>query len=151
MDLPVHKPALRAAKKIQPPPPRSPRHTSPIQPVKRQRLSEPQPSVAKTETPVQNTAPSAELIQFKMEPYDQGQSNQSLNDDNNADDNFVDDPLEDTNADDGNEDYSMMEGGDEEPQAGTSTDVASGEGQGMFILYFFIGRGGFLYGLAGYN
>lgn len=137
MDVPVHKPVLRAAKKVQPPPSRPPRHTSPIQPVKRQRLSEPQPSLAKTESPVQNTAPSTELIQFKMEPYDQGQSNQSLNDDN-ADDNFADDPLEDTNADDGNEDYSMMEGGDEEPQAGTSTDVASGEGQGMFILYFFI-------------
>lgn len=84
-----------------------------------------------------------------MEPYDQGQSNQSLNDEN-ADDTFADDPLEDSTADDGNEDYSMMEGADEEPQAGTSSELASGEGQGMFKICFF-GIGENLYGLAGYN
>ncbi|KAG5874945.1 hypothetical protein JTB14_018860 [Gonioctena quinquepunctata] len=48
-----------------------------------------------------------------------------------GDDNFGDDTLDDNTADD-NEDYSMMESGvgDEEPQAGTSTEGA-GEGQGF--------------------
>ncbi|XP_023014989.1 uncharacterized protein isoform X47 [Leptinotarsa decemlineata] len=91
------------------------------------------PTITKTEpvASVQQVGLTPEpAIQFKMEPYDQ---NQSLLDET-GDDNFGDDALDDTAGDD-NEDYSMMESGvgDEEPQAGTSTDGA-GEGQG--IVYF---------------
>ncbi|XP_074038160.1 uncharacterized protein isoform X30 [Leptinotarsa decemlineata] len=91
------------------------------------------PTITKTEpvASVQQVGLTPEpAIQFKMEPYDQ---NQSLLDET-GDDNFGDDALDDTAGDD-NEDYSMMESGvgDEEPQAGTSTDGA-GEGQG--IIYF---------------
>ncbi|XP_023014976.1 uncharacterized protein isoform X32 [Leptinotarsa decemlineata] len=87
------------------------------------------PTITKTEpvASVQQVGLTPEpAIQFKMEPYDQ---NQSLLDET-GDDNFGDDALDDTAGDD-NEDYSMMESGvgDEEPQAGTSTDGA-GEGQG---------------------
>ena len=105
-------------------------------PAKRPRLSVPeqasaQQTIAKTEPAAVSSAPSNEnLIQFKMEPYDQGQSTVTIPDDN-TDETFTDDPLDETNADDGNEDYSMMEGGDEEPQAGTSADGTAGEGQGM--------------------
>nr|XP_023014949.1 modifier of mdg4-like isoform X9 [Leptinotarsa decemlineata] len=91
------------------------------------------PTITKTEpvASVQQVGLTPEpAIQFKMEPYDQ---NQSLLDET-GDDNFGDDALDDTAGDD-NEDYSMMESGvgDEEPQAGTSTDGA-GEGQG--VIYF---------------
>ncbi|XP_023014972.1 uncharacterized protein isoform X29 [Leptinotarsa decemlineata] len=91
------------------------------------------PTITKTEpvASVQQVGLTPEpAIQFKMEPYDQ---NQSLLDET-GDDNFGDDALDDTAGDD-NEDYSMMESGvgDEEPQAGTSTDGA-GEGQGF--IYF---------------
>ncbi|XP_074038163.1 uncharacterized protein isoform X45 [Leptinotarsa decemlineata] len=91
------------------------------------------PTITKTEpvASVQQVGLTPEpAIQFKMEPYDQ---NQSLLDET-GDDNFGDDALDDTAGDD-NEDYSMMESGvgDEEPQAGTSTDGA-GEGQGT--IYF---------------
>ncbi|XP_018573608.1 protein tramtrack, beta isoform isoform X27 [Anoplophora glabripennis] len=110
-------------------------------PVKRPRLSVSStdsqplpPAVAKSE-PVASvpSGGSSEPVQFKMEPYDQ---TQSLIDET-GDENFGDDNLDDANVDD-TEDYSMMEGGtgEEEPQAGTSTDGA-GEGQG--IIY--VGRG----------
>ncbi|XP_023014946.1 uncharacterized protein isoform X7 [Leptinotarsa decemlineata] len=94
------------------------------------------PTITKTEpvASVQQVGLTPEpAIQFKMEPYDQ---NQSLLDET-GDDNFGDDALDDTAGDD-NEDYSMMESGvgDEEPQAGTSTD---GAGEGQDIIY--IGRG----------
>ncbi|XP_018573581.1 protein tramtrack, beta isoform isoform X2 [Anoplophora glabripennis] len=102
-------------------------------PVKRPRLSVSStdsqplpPAVAKSE-PVASvpSGGSSEPVQFKMEPYDQ---TQSLIDET-GDENFGDDNLDDANVDD-TEDYSMMEGGtgEEEPQAGTSTDGA-GEGQ----------------------
>jgi hypothetical protein len=68
-----------------------------------------------------------------MEPYDQSQSTVTIPDDN-PDETFTDDPLDESNADDGNEDYSMMEGGDEEPQAGTSADGTAGEGQEHFKI-----------------
>ncbi|XP_018573591.1 protein tramtrack, beta isoform isoform X12 [Anoplophora glabripennis] len=111
-------------------------------PVKRPRLSVSStdsqplpPAVAKSE-PVASvpSGGSSEPVQFKMEPYDQ---TQSLIDET-GDENFGDDNLDDANVDD-TEDYSMMEGGtgEEEPQAGTSTDGA-GEGQGK--LYFRTGR-----------
>ncbi|XP_023014981.1 uncharacterized protein isoform X38 [Leptinotarsa decemlineata] len=91
------------------------------------------PTITKTEpvASVQQVGLTPEpAIQFKMEPYDQ---NQSLLDET-GDDNFGDDALDDTAGDD-NEDYSMMESGvgDEEPQAGTSTDGA-GEGQGVIHI-----------------
>nr|XP_023014948.1 modifier of mdg4-like isoform X8 [Leptinotarsa decemlineata] len=94
------------------------------------------PTITKTEpvASVQQVGLTPEpAIQFKMEPYDQ---NQSLLDET-GDDNFGDDALDDTAGDD-NEDYSMMESGvgDEEPQAGTSTD---GAGEGQDIIY--VGRG----------
>ncbi|XP_023014984.1 uncharacterized protein isoform X41 [Leptinotarsa decemlineata] len=94
------------------------------------------PTITKTEpvASVQQVGLTPEpAIQFKMEPYDQ---NQSLLDET-GDDNFGDDALDDTAGDD-NEDYSMMESGvgDEEPQAGTSTDGA-GEGQGT--IFFDVG------------
>ncbi|XP_018573600.1 protein tramtrack, beta isoform isoform X20 [Anoplophora glabripennis] len=111
-------------------------------PVKRPRLSVSStdsqplpPAVAKSE-PVASvpSGGSSEPVQFKMEPYDQ---TQSLIDET-GDENFGDDNLDDANVDD-TEDYSMMEGGtgEEEPQAGTSTDGA-GEGQG--IIYISRGR-----------
>ncbi|XP_018573607.1 protein tramtrack, beta isoform isoform X26 [Anoplophora glabripennis] len=110
-------------------------------PVKRPRLSVSStdsqplpPAVAKSE-PVASvpSGGSSEPVQFKMEPYDQ---TQSLIDET-GDENFGDDNLDDANVDD-TEDYSMMEGGtgEEEPQAGTSTDGA-GEGQG--VVYFIPG------------
>ncbi|XP_018573598.1 protein tramtrack, beta isoform isoform X18 [Anoplophora glabripennis] len=110
-------------------------------PVKRPRLSVSStdsqplpPAVAKSE-PVASvpSGGSSEPVQFKMEPYDQ---TQSLIDET-GDENFGDDNLDDANVDD-TEDYSMMEGGtgEEEPQAGTSTDGA-GEGQGT--IYFDVG------------
>ncbi|XP_018573594.1 protein tramtrack, beta isoform isoform X14 [Anoplophora glabripennis] len=110
-------------------------------PVKRPRLSVSStdsqplpPAVAKSE-PVASvpSGGSSEPVQFKMEPYDQ---TQSLIDET-GDENFGDDNLDDANVDD-TEDYSMMEGGtgEEEPQAGTSTDGA-GEGQGTI----FVGKG----------
>ncbi|XP_023014964.1 uncharacterized protein isoform X22 [Leptinotarsa decemlineata] len=95
------------------------------------------PTITKTEpvASVQQVGLTPEpAIQFKMEPYDQ---NQSLLDET-GDDNFGDDALDDTAGDD-NEDYSMMESGvgDEEPQAGTSTD---GAGEGQAIIYFCAAR-----------
>ncbi|XP_023014987.1 uncharacterized protein isoform X44 [Leptinotarsa decemlineata] len=95
------------------------------------------PTITKTEpvASVQQVGLTPEpAIQFKMEPYDQ---NQSLLDET-GDDNFGDDALDDTAGDD-NEDYSMMESGvgDEEPQAGTSTD---GAGEGQEIIYISQGR-----------
>ncbi|XP_023014941.2 uncharacterized protein isoform X1 [Leptinotarsa decemlineata] len=96
------------------------------------------PTITKTEpvASVQQVGLTPEpAIQFKMEPYDQ---NQSLLDET-GDDNFGDDALDDTAGDD-NEDYSMMESGvgDEEPQAGTSTD---GAGEGQALIYKTIPEG----------
>ncbi|XP_023014980.1 uncharacterized protein isoform X37 [Leptinotarsa decemlineata] len=95
------------------------------------------PTITKTEpvASVQQVGLTPEpAIQFKMEPYDQ---NQSLLDET-GDDNFGDDALDDTAGDD-NEDYSMMESGvgDEEPQAGTSTD---GAGEGQAIIFVIPGK-----------
>ncbi|XP_063907062.1 protein tramtrack, beta isoform-like isoform X4 [Zophobas morio] len=130
------RPAEIEPPKMTAPPPRPKKvHQTPTPPAKRPRLSVPeqasaQQTIAKTEPAAVSSAPSNEnLIQFKMEPYDQGQSTVTIPDDN-TDETFTDDPLDETNADDGNEDYSMMEGGDEEPQAGTSADGTAGEGQG---------------------
>ncbi|XP_063907070.1 protein tramtrack, beta isoform-like isoform X11 [Zophobas morio] len=131
------RPAEIEPPKMTAPPPRPKKvHQTPTPPAKRPRLSVPeqasaQQTIAKTEPAAVSSAPSNEnLIQFKMEPYDQGQSTVTIPDDN-TDETFTDDPLDETNADDGNEDYSMMEGGDEEPQAGTSADGTAGEGQGF--------------------
>lgn len=71
-----------------------------------------------------------ETVQFKMEPYESGANVQG-----GQDDTFGDDPLEDSQADDA-DDYSVMEGSEEEPQAGTSGD-AVGEGQGMLLKIVF--------------
>ncbi|XP_063907080.1 protein tramtrack, beta isoform-like isoform X19 [Zophobas morio] len=137
------RPAEIEPPKMTAPPPRPKKvHQTPTPPAKRPRLSVPeqasaQQTIAKTEPAAVSSAPSNEnLIQFKMEPYDQGQSTVTIPDDN-TDETFTDDPLDETNADDGNEDYSMMEGGDEEPQAGTSADGTAGEGQG--VIYFGVG------------
>ncbi|XP_008198867.1 protein tramtrack, beta isoform isoform X31 [Tribolium castaneum] len=112
-------------------------HPAPTPPAKRPRLNAPEASptsaITKTEPSVSSTPTNDQLIQFKMEPYDQSQASITVPDDG-VDETFADDPLDDTNADEGNEDYSMMEGGDDEPQAGTSTDGAAGEGQG--VIYF---------------
>ncbi|XP_063907101.1 modifier of mdg4-like isoform X37 [Zophobas morio] len=138
------RPAEIEPPKMTAPPPRPKKvHQTPTPPAKRPRLSVPeqasaQQTIAKTEPAAVSSAPSNEnLIQFKMEPYDQGQSTVTIPDDN-TDETFTDDPLDETNADDGNEDYSMMEGGDEEPQAGTSADGTAGEGQG--VIYFIPGN-----------
>ncbi|XP_063907084.1 protein tramtrack, beta isoform-like isoform X22 [Zophobas morio] len=134
------RPAEIEPPKMTAPPPRPKKvHQTPTPPAKRPRLSVPeqasaQQTIAKTEPAAVSSAPSNEnLIQFKMEPYDQGQSTVTIPDDN-TDETFTDDPLDETNADDGNEDYSMMEGGDEEPQAGTSADGTAGEGQGTIYV-----------------
>ncbi|XP_045468602.1 protein tramtrack, beta isoform-like isoform X32 [Harmonia axyridis] len=102
-------------------------------PAKRQRTStsssEMAPSnvVTKTE-PITN--PPNEFVQFKMEPYDQSQTI-SIQDD----DEQFGEGLEETVGDD-TEDYSMMEGNEEEPQAGTSTE---GTGEGQDTIYFDMG------------
>ncbi|XP_063907077.1 protein tramtrack, beta isoform-like isoform X16 [Zophobas morio] len=134
------RPAEIEPPKMTAPPPRPKKvHQTPTPPAKRPRLSVPeqasaQQTIAKTEPAAVSSAPSNEnLIQFKMEPYDQGQSTVTIPDDN-TDETFTDDPLDETNADDGNEDYSMMEGGDEEPQAGTSADGTAGEGQELTFV-----------------
>ncbi|XP_008198862.1 protein tramtrack, beta isoform isoform X26 [Tribolium castaneum] len=112
-------------------------HPAPTPPAKRPRLNAPEASptsaITKTEPSVSSTPTNDQLIQFKMEPYDQSQASITVPDDG-VDETFADDPLDDTNADEGNEDYSMMEGGDDEPQAGTSTDGAAGEGQGSIYV-----------------
>ncbi|XP_008198841.1 protein tramtrack, beta isoform isoform X2 [Tribolium castaneum] len=112
-------------------------HPAPTPPAKRPRLNAPEASptsaITKTEPSVSSTPTNDQLIQFKMEPYDQSQASITVPDDG-VDETFADDPLDDTNADEGNEDYSMMEGGDDEPQAGTSTDGAAGEGQDFTIV-----------------
>ncbi|XP_063907086.1 protein tramtrack, beta isoform-like isoform X24 [Zophobas morio] len=140
------RPAEIEPPKMTAPPPRPKKvHQTPTPPAKRPRLSVPeqasaQQTIAKTEPAAVSSAPSNEnLIQFKMEPYDQGQSTVTIPDDN-TDETFTDDPLDETNADDGNEDYSMMEGGDEEPQAGTSADGTAGEGQVSGVIHFLQGR-----------
>jgi hypothetical protein len=112
-------------------------HSPAAPPAKRPRTSVTEQNVTtavtKTE-PAASSAPTNEqLIQFKMEPYDQSQSTVTIPDDN-PDETFTDDPLDESNADDGNEDYSMMEGGDEEPQAGTSADGTAGEGQDVIYV-----------------
>ncbi|XP_068911849.1 protein tramtrack, beta isoform-like isoform X7 [Tenebrio molitor] len=107
-------------------------HSPAAPPAKRPRTSVTEQNVTtavtKTEPAASSTPTNEQLIQFKMEPYDQSQSTVTIPDDN-PDETFTDDPLDESNADDGNEDYSMMEGGDEEPQAGTSADGTAGEGQ----------------------
>ncbi|KAJ8919039.1 hypothetical protein NQ315_016945 [Exocentrus adspersus] len=117
------------------PMPRPKKQPAPITPapaIKRPRLSvsstdsQPLPTMVTKSEPVTSVPSSgSESVQFKMEPYEQ---TPSLIDDA-GDENFGDDALDDANVDD-TEDYSMMEGGvgEEEPQAGTSTDGA-GEGQ----------------------
>ncbi|XP_044262647.1 protein tramtrack, beta isoform-like isoform X15 [Tribolium madens] len=114
-------------------------HSTSTPPAKRPRLapeSSTSSALTKTEPSVSSTPTNDQLIQFKMEPYDQSQSSITVPDDG-VDETFADDPLDDTTADEGNEDYSMMEGGDDEPQAGTSTDGTAGEGQG--VIYFGVG------------
>ncbi|XP_044756276.1 modifier of mdg4-like isoform X39 [Coccinella septempunctata] len=101
-------------------------------PAKRQRSStsssEMAPSSIVTKTEPVTNAPT-EFVQFKMEPYDQSQTI-SIQDD----DEQFGEGLEE-NVGDETEDYSMMEGNEEEPQAGTSTE-GTGEGQGtIFILH----------------
>ncbi|XP_044262656.1 protein tramtrack, beta isoform-like isoform X23 [Tribolium madens] len=115
-------------------------HSTSTPPAKRPRLapeSSTSSALTKTEPSVSSTPTNDQLIQFKMEPYDQSQSSITVPDDG-VDETFADDPLDDTTADEGNEDYSMMEGGDDEPQAGTSTDGTAGEGQGL--VYFTSGK-----------
>ncbi|XP_019880594.1 protein tramtrack, beta isoform isoform X12 [Aethina tumida] len=100
---------------------------------KRARLSSDNSQLMTPVTKTEQLAPistSNEVVQFKMEPYDQ---NQSISIDETPDETFGDDnTLDEANVDD-TEDYSMMEGGEEEPQAGTSAEGA-GEGQGK--IYF---------------
>ncbi|XP_019880616.1 protein tramtrack, beta isoform isoform X45 [Aethina tumida] len=97
---------------------------------KRARLSSDNSQLMTPVTKTEQLAPistSNEVVQFKMEPYDQ---NQSISIDETPDETFGDDnTLDEANVDD-TEDYSMMEGGEEEPQAGTSAEGA-GEGQDM--------------------
>ncbi|XP_044756247.1 modifier of mdg4-like isoform X12 [Coccinella septempunctata] len=100
-------------------------------PAKRQRSStsssEMAPSSIVTKTEPVTNAPT-EFVQFKMEPYDQSQTI-SIQDD----DEQFGEGLEE-NVGDETEDYSMMEGNEEEPQAGTSTE-GTGEGQGAVYFY----------------
>lgn len=99
---------------------------------KRARLSSDNSQLMTPVTKTEQLAPistSNEVVQFKMEPYDQ---NQSISIDETPDETFGDDStLDEANVDD-TEDYSMMEGGEEEPQAGTSAEGA-GEGQGRCL------------------
>ncbi|XP_044756241.1 modifier of mdg4-like isoform X7 [Coccinella septempunctata] len=102
-------------------------------PAKRQRSStsssEMAPSSIVTKTEPVTNAPT-EFVQFKMEPYDQSQTI-SIQDD----DEQFGEGLEE-NVGDETEDYSMMEGNEEEPQAGTSTE---GTGEGQEIIHFYQG------------
>ncbi|XP_044756240.1 modifier of mdg4-like isoform X6 [Coccinella septempunctata] len=99
-------------------------------PAKRQRSStsssEMAPSSIVTKTEPVTNAPT-EFVQFKMEPYDQSQTI-SIQDD----DEQFGEGLEE-NVGDETEDYSMMEGNEEEPQAGTSTE-GTGEGQDIYFV-----------------
>ncbi|XP_044756237.1 modifier of mdg4-like isoform X3 [Coccinella septempunctata] len=99
-------------------------------PAKRQRSStsssEMAPSSIVTKTEPVTNAPT-EFVQFKMEPYDQSQTI-SIQDD----DEQFGEGLEE-NVGDETEDYSMMEGNEEEPQAGTSTE-GTGEGQDTIFV-----------------
>ncbi|XP_044756248.1 modifier of mdg4-like isoform X13 [Coccinella septempunctata] len=104
-------------------------------PAKRQRSStsssEMAPSSIVTKTEPVTNAPT-EFVQFKMEPYDQSQTI-SIQDD----DEQFGEGLEE-NVGDETEDYSMMEGNEEEPQAGTSTE-GTGEGQET-VIHVMAGR-----------
>ncbi|XP_049821079.1 protein tramtrack, beta isoform isoform X8 [Aethina tumida] len=116
---------------------------------KRARLSSDNSQLMTPVTKTEQLAPistSNEVVQFKMEPYDQ---NQSISIDETPDETFGDDnTLDEANVDD-TEDYSMMEGGEEEPQAGTSAEGA-GEGQGRRTKNYFGRRvlGGYCYTLS---
>lgn len=90
----------------------------------------------KTDPLSTSTPPSQQqehLVQFKMEKmdaYESGGEHSSIveNVDNMHNESTFEENLEETHADE-TEDYSIMEG-EEEPQAGTSTD-GLGDGQGM--------------------
>nr|XP_022904832.1 protein tramtrack, beta isoform-like isoform X3 [Onthophagus taurus] len=79
-----------------------------------------------------------EIIEFKMEPYDETQTEQHLNetyehlDDDVTNEDYhevgVEDQLDETENIDDAEDYAMLESG-EEPKPGTSNEVAVSDGQ----------------------
>lgn len=87
------------------------------------------PSVSEA-TVKSDSSTTGDPVQFKMEPYEIGDSTVHEHD-TSADDSFGADGTEnETTQQEDTEDYSLMEGLDEEPQAGTSGEGA-GEGQGM--------------------
>lgn len=72
---------------------------------------------------------SGDLVQFKMEPYEISDQTQEQELSAEAEETLGNEG-NDTTRQDETEDYSLIEGMDDEPQAGTSGDGAT-EGQGM--------------------
>lgn len=83
-------------------------------------------SIMKAES-TSNTSTTSELIQFKMEPYESGDHSNVLQD-SSHDKTYFDDTMGESHTEE-TEDYSLVEGTDDEPQASTSGD---GEGQGTW-------------------
>lgn len=128
--------------KIQVPRPKKQPHTpsgpSPHQ-AKRQKVAVEKPSIPPMKTDTSAALESVhvpttqEILQFKVEPYESGEQPVQVKE--GMDESQVTEQF-DESVDDG-EDYSMIEGEDE-PQAGTSTEGV-GDGQGMLqlLLYTF--------------
>lgn len=86
-------------------------------------------TTAKTEVSSVIAAPtSEEMIQFKMEPSEGGEQTQIEGIDESQGDRYIDESAVDDIQDD-TEDYALMETGEDEPKAGTSTD-GMGDSQG---------------------
>lgn len=83
-------------------------------------------SVMKAES-TSSTSASAGLIEFKMEPYESG-DHSNIQHDVSHDKTYFDDTMDETQTEE-NEDYSLVEGTDDDVQAGTSGEGV--EGQGM--------------------
>lgn len=87
-------------------------------------------SVMKAES-TSNTSTS-ELIEFKMEPYESG-DHSNVQHDSSHDKTYFDDTMDESQTGD-NEDYSLVEGTEDEPQASTSGEGIEGQGTWNLIV-----------------
>lgn len=101
---------------------------------KRQLIGRPTKRI-KTSTPSasdvvkSDSSTTGDLVQFKMEPYEIGDATVKEQD-SSANDPFGPESNDNDTTQEETEDYSLMEGLEDEPQAGTSGEGAE-EGQGM--------------------
>lgn len=108
-------------------------------PAKRPRTSETE--IQKTVVEKTESLSSRDLVQFKMEPYEITDSVHEPETSADDDTTFANEGMEMENSQQQEEeDYSLMSGMEEEPQAGTSGEGAEGaevgeEGQGTLIFF----------------